>query len=144
MKVLSYKDSGYTRFVNKLNRRAVPAEALRETVAGIVADVQKRGNKAVFELTEKFDGIKLTARTMFVTEAEIAEAEALVEPSVKKAIEESRKNVHAFAKRSMRKNWNAKNRQGAQVGERDGSPAGGAQSILTQSTDEFDGFQRMA
>jgi len=118
MKVLSYKDSGYARFVKKLDRRAVPAPDLRDLVAGIIEDVQKRGNKALFEYTEKFDKLKLTPKTLFVTEAEIAEAEAQVEPSVKKAIAASKANVHAFAKRSMRKDWKYKNKQGAEVGER--------------------------
>jgi len=118
MKILSYKDAGYERFVKKLNRKAVPTDELYETVANIVADVKKRGNKAVFEYTEKFDKLKLTAKTLYVTEAELAEAEAQVSDNVKKAIAASKKNIHAFAKRSMRKDWKYKNAQGAQVGER--------------------------
>ena len=55
MKVLSFKDSGYVRFVKKLDRRAVPNPDLRETVAGIIEQVQRGGNKALFELTEKFE-----------------------------------------------------------------------------------------
>mgnify|MGYP001945293270 FL=1 len=118
MKILSYKDAGYERFVKKLNRQAVPSVELYDTVAAIVADVKKLGNKALFDYTEKFDKLTLTAKTMFVTEAELEEAEAQVEDSVKKAIEASRKNIHAFAKRSLRKDWKYKNTQGAQVGER--------------------------
>lgn len=118
MKVLTYKDTGYARFVKKLNRKAVPTDELYETVASIVADVKKRGNKALFEYTEKFDKLKLNAKKLYVTEEELAEAEAQVEPSVKKAIAASKKNIHAFAKRSMRKDWKYKNTQGAEVGER--------------------------
>ena len=118
MKVLSYKDSGYARFVKKLDRRAMPKDDLKETVADIIHQVQTKGNKALFELTEKFDKLKLTPKTLFVTEKELTEAEALVEPSVKKAIAAAKANVHAFAKRSMRKDWKYKNKQGAEVGER--------------------------
>ena len=118
MKVLSFKDAGYQRFVKKLDRRAVPSPELRETVADIIHQVQTKGNKALFELTEKFDKVKLTAKSLYVSEKEIAEAEALVEPDVKAAIAASKANVHAFAKRSLRKDWKFKNKQGAQVGER--------------------------
>lgn len=118
MKILSYKDAGYEKFVKKLNRKAVPTDDLYETVAAIVADVKKRGNKAVFEYTEKFDKLKLTAKNLYVTEEEMADAESQVSDSVKKAIAASRKNIHAFAKRSMRKDWKYKNAQGAEVGER--------------------------
>ncbi len=118
MKILSYKDAGYEKFVKKLNRKAVPTDELYETVASIVADVKKRGNKAIFEYTEKFDKLKLTAKTLYVTETELANAESQVSDSVKNAIAASKKNIHAFAKRSMRKDWQFKNAQGAEVGER--------------------------
>lgn len=121
MKVLSHKDAAYARFVKKLNRRAVPGAAgsqVEEIVSSIVSDVQKRGNAAVFEYTEKFDGLKLSAKSLFVSQEEIDEAYAAVDADVKKAVAASRRNIHAFAKRSMRKDWKAKNREGVIVGER--------------------------
>ena len=118
MKILTYKDAAYTKFIKKLDRKAVPTDDLYSIVAGIIADVKKRGNKALFEYTEKFDGLKLTARSLYVTDAEIEEAESLVDDDVKAAIAAAKKNIHAFAKRSMRKDWKYKNTQGAEVGER--------------------------
>ncbi|MFK7910159.1 MAG: histidinol dehydrogenase [Akkermansiaceae bacterium] len=121
MKVLSHKDAGYARFVKKLNRRAVPGAAgnkVEGIVSSIITDVQKRGNAAVFEYTEKFDGLRLSAKSLFVSQKEIDEAYAAVDEDVKKAVAASKRNIHAFAKRSMRKNWKAKNREGVEVGER--------------------------
>lgn len=65
--MLSHKDAGYARFVNKLNRRAVPGAAgnkVEGIVSSVIADVQKRGNAAVFEYTQRFDGLKLTAKAL--------------------------------------------------------------------------------
>ena len=121
MNVLSYKDAGYAKFVSKLNRRATPGVAgkkTEQTVATIIADVQKRGNAAVFEYTQRFDGLKLTAKSLFVSQAEIDEAYSLVDDDIKKAVAISRRNIHSFAKRSMRKDWKAKNPEGVEVGER--------------------------
>ena len=118
MKILTYKDSGYTRFIKNLNRKAVPTDDLYSTVADIIANVKTRGNKALFEYTEKFDGLKLTSRSLYVTDAELEEAENLVDDDTKAAIAASKKNIHAFAKRSLRKDWKYKNAQGAEVGER--------------------------
>ncbi|MGB2403294.1 MAG: histidinol dehydrogenase, partial [Akkermansiaceae bacterium] len=121
MKILSHKDTSYSRFVKKLDRRSTPGGAGQKVegiVTSIIADVQKRGNAAVFEYTQKFDGLKLSAKTMFVTKAEIDEAYATVDAGVKKAVAASKRNIHAFAKRSMRKDWKAKNREGVEVGER--------------------------
>ena len=121
MKVLSYKDAAYARFVKKLDRRATPGGAgknIEDIVASIITDVQKRGNAAVLEYTQKFDGLKLTNKSLFVSPAEIEEAYALVDEDVKKAVAISKRNIHAFAKRSMRKDWKAKNSEGVEVGER--------------------------
>ena len=121
MKVLSHKDAAYKKFVRNLDRRATPGGAGKKVeaiVSSIIEDVQKRGNTAVFEYTQRFDGLKLNAKSLFVSEKEIKEAYSLVDDEVKKAVATSRKNIHAFAKRSMRKDWKAKNPQGVEVGER--------------------------
>lgn len=118
MKVVRFDDADYGDFVKDLDRQAMPSTDLYETVAAIVHEVKQRGNEAVFEYTSKFDKLDLTDESMFVTEQELAEAEALVEDSVKEAIAASKRNVHSFAKQSMRKDWTSTNAEGAQVGER--------------------------
>ena len=118
MKILTYKEPGYARFIKNLDRKAVPTDDLYTIVADIIANVKQRGNKALFEYTEKFDGLKLTSRSLYVTDAELEEAQTLVDDDTKAAIAAAKKNIHAFAKRSMRKDWKYKNSQGAEVGER--------------------------
>jgi len=118
MKILSYKDAGYKGFVKKLRRRAIPEDSVRELVADIVAQVESKGDKALFELTERFDGAKLSKKTLFVSDAEFAEAEASVSEATREAVRRSLKNIHAFARKSMRKDWSGKNAEGATVGER--------------------------
>jgi histidinol dehydrogenase len=121
MKVLSYQDADYAPFVQTLDRRATPGAAgkkVEDIVADIIADVQQRGNKAVFEYTQRFDHLELTDDTLFVTEKEIAEAYAAVDDEVKAAVAISKRNIHDFAKRSMRQDWKATNPEGVEVGER--------------------------
>ena len=121
MKVLSHKDAAYAKFVSTLDRRATPGGAgknVEQIVASIITDVQKRGNAAVFDYTQRFDGLKLTTKSLFVSQAEIDEAYSLIDDDVKKAVATSKHNIHAFAKRSMRKDWKTKNREGVEVGER--------------------------
>ncbi|MFT5881875.1 MAG: histidinol dehydrogenase [Crocinitomicaceae bacterium] len=118
MKVIRYQDAEYAEFVQQLDRQAIPSADLYETVSTIVEAVNLGGNKAVYEYTERFDKLTLTDETLYVSEAELAEAEALVEDSVKEAIAASKKNVHAFARKSMRQDWSFTNNEGAEVGER--------------------------
>ena len=118
MRVITYKDRGYQKFVGSLDRRAEPSRELEEAVAGIVGEVRRRGDRALIDFTKKFDKAKLNVGSLFVSEQEFAEAEAVVAPATKRAIRASRRNIHAFAKESLRKDWKRKNAEGAVVGER--------------------------
>ena len=118
MKVLSYKDSGYERFVRKLSRRAIPESGVRDLVAGIIEEVARDGDQALIKLTKRFDKASLTSKTLMVTEAEFEAAEKAVKRTTRSAISRSLKNIQVFAKHSLRKDWSAKNAEGATVGER--------------------------
>lgn len=118
MKILSYLDSGYAPFVRRLNRRALPEPGTRDLVTSIIAEVATKGDLALLTFTKRFDGATLTPKTLFVSDAEFSAAEKAVTPATRNAVARSLKNIHSFAKRSLRKDWSAKNAEGATVGER--------------------------
>ena len=118
MKVLSYKDPAFVLAVEKMKRRAVPTDALRDSVAIIIKEVADHGDKALIAFTQKFDGVTLQPNELFVTQHEFAEAAEAVSDSTRRAIKATLANIHAFAQKSQRKDWNRKNAQGAWVGER--------------------------
>jgi len=118
MKIIRANEVEFETFAKSLDRRAVPSDDLQETVKEIVDTVRAHGNQALIDFTAKFDKAQLTPESLFVTQTEIDEATALVEEDVKVAIEESRLNIHAFAEKSLRKDWKTANRQGASIGER--------------------------
>ena len=118
MKILSYLDPGYAPFIRRLNRRALPEPGTRDIVTAIIAEVAAQGDEALVAFTKRFDGATLTAKTLFVSEEEFAAAERAVTAETKTAVARSLKNIHSFAKRSLRKDWSAKNAEGATVGER--------------------------
>ena len=118
MKILSYLDSGYAPFIRRLNRRALPEPGTRDLVTQIIAEVATKGDEALLTFTKRFDGATLTAKSLFVSEAEFEAAEKAVTEETKIAVARSLANIHSFAKRSLRKDWSAKNAEGATVGER--------------------------
>lgn len=118
MQVITHQDPGYEAFVRSLDRRAEPETRVRESVEGIIAEVRKRGDRALIDFTKKFDGVTLRAKDLFVLEEEFAVAAKEVTPATKRAIAASKRNIHAFAKASLRKDWKQKNEQGVMVGER--------------------------
>lgn len=117
MKLVDYSSQDYSAFVKSLDRRAIPSDRVREVVSGIIADVRRRGDEALIELTQKFDGADLSGGVM-VTEEEWQAAEAATEERTREAIAASLQNITFFAEKSQRQDWSARNEQGAEVGER--------------------------
>jgi histidinol dehydrogenase len=118
MKILSHSDSGYASFVKRLNRRAIPDPGVRELVGEIIAEVSAKGDAALLAYTKRFDGATLKAKDLFVSEEEFAAAAKAVTPATRRAVARTLKNIKAFAKHSLRKDWSFKNAEGATVGER--------------------------
>jgi histidinol dehydrogenase len=84
----------------------------------ILHDVFVRGDDAVLDFTEKFDGAKLTADQLAVTQAELMAASLKADESLRAAVAEAGANIASFAKKSKRKDWSGKNSHGAAVGEK--------------------------
>ncbi len=118
MKIVTYKDAGYATFIRKLRRRAIPEDSVRDLVADIISKVASKGDAALIELTHRFDGATLSKKDLIISEEEFAAARESVSEETKEAVRRSLKNIHAFAKKSMRKDWSGKNSEGATVGER--------------------------
>jgi histidinol dehydrogenase len=91
---------------------------IEQSAHEIVHAVEKGGDAALAELTEKYNGIRLAPSRFAVTTAELRKAEKTVSPALKKAIGISARNLAAFSKKSLRKGWSGRNAQGGRVGEK--------------------------
>jgi histidinol dehydrogenase len=118
MQVIRPGDRGYEKLLERLNRRMAPDPRVREVVSEILEAVAHEGDEAVVRFTEKFVGSRLDISRLSVTPAELSAARSGLPKDVRKAILSAKANVRAFAKRSLRKSWFMKNKQGAVVGER--------------------------
>src|SRR5262245_8223639 len=119
MNVLRVNDPQYTRKVTEL--AAVSSlfdPAVEQAARNIVDAVRTRGDAALLELTERFNGAKLTADQLPVTKAELLQASLKADKELRKAIQVSSTNIERFSRKSLRRNWSATNTQGARVGEK--------------------------
>lgn len=119
MKLLRQSDDGFAEALADLARGSslFDPEIERRT-REIVAAVAARGDAALAELTERFDGAKLAPDRFAVSTAELMQAALAATPELRAAIKDAAANIAAFARRSRRRNWSAKNRHGATVGEK--------------------------
>ncbi len=84
----------------------------------IIQAVRERGDAAISEYTERFDGAKLEAEQFAVSQAELMAASLRAEESLRAAVAEASANIEAFAKHSLRRGWSMRNSHGAVVGEK--------------------------
>jgi histidinol dehydrogenase len=119
MKVIRHSDASFQK---KLRELTAPSSlfdpVIEQRVRAILDAVQVRGDDAVLEFTGKFDGAKLAANQLAVTQAELFNASLAADESLRNAVTEAEKNITNFAKKSLRKNWQMKNSHGATVGEK--------------------------
>lgn len=119
MKIVRHTDKIFSAKLRELlsNASLFDAEIEARTKA-ILHDVFVRGDAALLDLTEKFDGAKLSVEQLAVTPAELFTASLKADESLRAAVAEAEKNISFFAKKSLRKGWSAKNSHGASVGEK--------------------------
>jgi histidinol dehydrogenase len=91
---------------------------IEQRTKAILHEVFTRGDEALLEFTEKFDGARLTADQLAVTQAELFNASLAADEPLRAAVAEAGKNIAGFAKKSLRKGWQSKNSHGAAVGEK--------------------------
>ncbi len=99
-----------------LERSAFPEEAER-AAAEVLAEIRRRGDAAVAECVEKFEGAKLSPRRFRVSDKELAAAEAEVPAKLKKAVKDAYLRVMKFSRASLKSGWTMATPKGGTAGE---------------------------
>ncbi|MFF2188140.1 histidinol dehydrogenase [Streptomyces sp. NPDC058155] len=94
-------------------------ESVEERTREIIDDLRARGDEALIEYAEKFDGARLDPAGLLVTEEEFAEADKLVEPALRGAIQQAVENIRAHHRAQVPpKSWMDEHTPGVISGER--------------------------
>lgn len=92
MRVIEYPEIEHWDTI--IQRPGFSLEHLEDVVRPILEEVRQYGDRAILELTEKFDKVKLDG--LLVSAAEIKEAEGLVDQKLKDAIQIAKQNIYRF------------------------------------------------
>lgn len=79
---------------SKIFARVMPEVNVADTVAEIIREVREKGDQALLAYCEKFDHVRLTS--LAVSEAEIDEAMATVEPRLIRVLTRASENIRKF------------------------------------------------
>ncbi|MBP3197037.1 MAG: histidinol dehydrogenase [Butyrivibrio sp.] len=103
---------------NLLNRNPGSYGEYEDTVNGIINDIRKNGDKALFEYTEKFDKCVIDATSIRITKQEIEEAYKALDPEFVEVMKRSAENIRAFHEKQKRNTWIDTKEDGSILGQR--------------------------
>jgi len=116
---LNAADAGFAEaFQNLLFAKREEEEDVAAVVRGIIADVRKRGDAALIELTNKFDRANITSDTLKLSAGEIDAALGKVSKEQLKAIETAAARIESYHTRQIPEDARFTDETGAVLGWR--------------------------
>jgi histidinol dehydrogenase len=101
-----------------LARRARQDDEAQSVAAGIIADVRKRGDAALFAWTKKFDHVNLAREGVWISKKEIRSAERHVSSAFLNAMKRAAKNVRSVAEKQLPRPWSFESEPGVKISQR--------------------------
>lgn len=96
MKRLRYPSAAFERYLASLPRGSTPRPQVEAAVARIVAAVRKDGDLALVRFGARFDGVRLTPRTLRVKASEIAAVARRADRELVAALRRMAQRIEAF------------------------------------------------
>ena len=96
--------------------RTLPTDNVADAVAEILTAVRQEGDKALLAFEKRFDGAELSS--LLVSEEEIRQALALVEPEFLEILKEAAANIRAFHEKQKRTSFLINDRPGVVMGQK--------------------------
>ena len=88
-----------------------------QTVARIIEDVRRNGDKAVIKYANRFDAPRLTARSMKVSAGEMAAAAKKVDRKFMRAMNRAASQIKSFHRQQIQQSWIHTQRPGTMQGQ---------------------------
>ena len=120
---LNTADAGFeAAFAQRLHWSADTDAAIEQRVADILADVQKRGDAAVLEYTQRFDGVQAgDVKALEISQAELQAALDSLPAVQRDALQAAAKRVrqyHEAQKKASGESWSYRDEDGTLLGQK--------------------------
>ena len=120
---LSTQDAGFeAAFAQRLHWSADTDAAIEQRVADILADVQHRGDAAVLEYTQRFDGLSANSvAELEITQAELQAALNSIPTAQREALQAAAARVrkyHEAQKQASGESWSYRDEDGTLLGQK--------------------------
>lgn len=119
MRIIELNERNKTNLLESLLKRSPNSYGeYEETVNEMIRQVRARGDEALFEYTQKFDGCRLTAETVKVSEEEIRQAYREVSPEFLEVMKKSAANITRFHEKQLHNSWFLPEENGTILGQK--------------------------
>ncbi len=118
MHLFESSEPGFEATLKRFQDRSgdVPQKIVKD-VGAILARVRKEGDRALFELTRKFDRLTLDASSVEMTARQIDRAEAAADPKALTALRTAADRIRAFHERQREESWSITDDDGVILGQ---------------------------
>jgi histidinol dehydrogenase len=110
MKIIKFTNVAQLEKLYK--RDAGKSRKVQERVGQILDDVKQFGDDAVLKYTRKFDGVKLNAKQLRVSEREISGAYQNITPNFVSSLKTVFENINRFYRKTLKKSWKIRDAEG--------------------------------
>ncbi len=119
MKIIDLRESKNNDFFKKLVKRGeLEIENYFESVNSIINSVKNEGNKALIELTEKYDNFKLNSENYFFDKNDFEKAYNEIDENLKRSLNFAAQRIKNFHERQKKNSWITSNEPGIILGQK--------------------------
>lgn len=119
MRIIELNERNKTNLLESLLKRSPNSYGeYEETVNEMIRQVRARGDEALFEYTQKFDGCRLTAETVKVSQEEIRQAYREVSPEFLEVMKKSAAKITRFHEKQLHNSWFLPEENGTILGQK--------------------------
>jgi histidinol dehydrogenase len=101
-----FREKDKSKLFARLDKRKITvSNELTDSVRQIIAEVRKRGDRALLKYTRQFDKIKLTARQLRVQRQTLRATAGKADAGLLRDLEKAIFNIHAYHSRQLQESW---------------------------------------
>ena len=117
MKIFSLKRNAINSTIRQIRKsQEISYKNVNKTVASIIDDVKKLGDKAIFKLTKQYDNFNLNLQNLKVKRSLISDSSTKLNSDLKKSIKKAIQRVSSYQKKKLPKSFLYKDNLGNKLG----------------------------
>ncbi|HEY3304980.1 MAG TPA: histidinol dehydrogenase [Candidatus Binatia bacterium] len=119
IRLVKTSDSAFNSLLKKVvQRRSGREQSVEKKVSEIIRSVRVRGDRGLFDYTRRYDGVRLTRRTVEVSRREMDDAVKKTPARNLRTLRLAAKRIAAFHRRQMERSWGYRDPIGMFLGQR--------------------------